>query len=123
MNYFIYKNIIIFTMNFESTDTGFDDYSYVSYVNSEIKYSDSIFFENIVDNIEEYDELTIDDIIENIPKTINEKYDLNIIYDRILNKWKVGYFYRSKFLHVIFDYDLHTALIKLNNEIKDEENK
>lgn len=107
----------------ESTDTGLIDYSYVSYVNSEIKYSDSIFFENIVDDTEEYDEFTIDDIIENLPKTIDNRYNLNIIYNHILHKWKVGYFSEFDSLYVIYDYNLHEALVKLNNEIKNEQDQ
>lgn len=99
----------------------FKELSY-TYVNNYQINDSYLYSDDVIDNEDLY-ESTIDDIIENLPKTINEKYDLNIIYDRILNKWKVGYYFNSEFLHIIFDYDLHNALIKLNNEIENEENK
>ena len=100
----------------------FSEYSYTNV--NHFNINDTYLFEEDVIDENDFIDSTIEDILDLLPKELHQSYILNMKYDKEFNRWKVGYSYEGNdhYIYDEFEKDLHKALIKLYNRIKDLDN-
>lgn len=97
-------------------------FSEISYTNvNNYNSNDTQLFESEVINEDNLEDSTIEDILELLPLKFQKMYSLNMMWDIIFERWIVGYSFEvnNNYIYSEFDKNLHTALIKLYNKIKD----
>lgn len=98
------------------------NFDVISYTNvNKFNENDNYLFESDVINENNLDDSSIEDILELLPTKIQTIYSLNMMWDNLFERWVVGYSFEinNNYIYSEFDKDLHKALIKLYNKIKD----